>query len=435
MKQLTWLALAGFCLSACSSQKRLEKIADQQVLKKEGLANAHVGILFYDADRGKTLFSHQSDKYFVPASNTKIVSLYAGLSTLGDSLPAFRYTINDTAVFIQPTGDPTFLHPDYPQQPAFRWLQNQGKPVYIQAKNWKEKPLGYGWTWDDYGAAYMAERSPMPIYGNLIKWTQINKPNAPTEAFVYSEPEVNWPVRFSAQKSKNFSVERERLANIFTIQESNEAKRSVEIPFYTNGTEAAIELLTDTLQQRVGADMQIRSYTQTRQSRHIDSMFRLMMHVSDNMFAEQTLLLASQQKLGFMQTEAIIDTLLKSSLSGFPQKPQWVDGSGLSRYNLFSPADFVWLLDKMRKDFDWNRLTTIMASGNEGTLRNYYTALNGKLFAKTGTLNGQVALSGYLKTQKGKTIIFSVLVNNHQTTAVAVRRAVESLILDLYRRY
>jgi D-alanyl-D-alanine carboxypeptidase/D-alanyl-D-alanine-endopeptidase (penicillin-binding protein 4) len=89
----------------------------------------------------------------------------------------------------------------------------------------------------------------------------------------------------------------------------------------------------------------------------------------------------------------------------------------------------------MRSEFDWNRLTTILASGNEGTLRNYYTTLNGKLYAKTGTLSGQVALSGFLRTQKGKLLIFSVLVNNHQTTAPTVRKAVESLILDLYRRY
>lgn len=427
-----WIAVL---LAACSSQKKIHRVANERILQKEGLKNAHVGILVYDPDQQRNLYAFQSDKYFVPASNTKLVSLYAGMHTLGDSLPAFQYRVADTAIFIQPFGDPTFLHPKYADQPAFQWLQSQRKPVYINSSNWKEKPFGYGWTWDDYTATYMAERSPMPIYANFIKWTQVNQKNQTDGAFVYAEPEVNWPVHFKPSKAKNFDVDRERLANVFTIQESNEALSSVEIPFYTNGTAAAIELLRDTLQQWVAGDPVATAYAGIRYNRPIDSMYRLMMHVSDNMFAEQTLLLSAQKKLGYQNTEAIIDTLLATSLKDFPQKPNWVDGSGLSRYNLFSPADFVWLLKKMRAEFDWNRLTTILASGNEGTLRNYYTTLNGKLFAKTGTLSGQVALSGYLRTQKGKLLIFSVLVNNHQTTAPTVRKAVESLILDLYRRY
>jgi D-alanyl-D-alanine carboxypeptidase/D-alanyl-D-alanine-endopeptidase (penicillin-binding protein 4) len=435
MKKGFGYLLLAVLVTACSTQQKIHRVANEKLLQKEGIKHAHVGILVYDADQKRDLYAFQSDKYFVPASNTKLVSLYAGMSTLGDSLPTFQYRVEDTAIFIQPSGDPTFLHPDYADQPAFQWLRSRRKPVYINSSNWKEKPFGFGWTWDDYTATYMAERSPMPIYGNLIKWTQVNQKGQADGAFVYSEPEVNWPVQFKASKAKNFDVDRARQANVFTIQESNEALRSVEIPFYTNGTTAAIELLRDTLSQWVDQDPTTKSYTGVRYNRPVDSMYRLMMHVSDNMFAEQTLLLAAQQKLGYQNTEAIIDTLLATSLKGFPQKPNWVDGSGLSRYNLFSPADFVWLLQKMRSEFDWNRLTTILASGNEGTLRNYYTTLNGKLYAKTGTLSGQVALSGFLRTQKGKLLIFSVLVNNHQTTAPTVRKAVESLILDLYRRY
>ena len=34
--------------------------------------------------------------------------------------------------------------------------------------SWKDDSIGSGWSWNDYDADYMAERSPLPIYGNLI---------------------------------------------------------------------------------------------------------------------------------------------------------------------------------------------------------------------------------------------------------------------------
>jgi D-alanyl-D-alanine carboxypeptidase/D-alanyl-D-alanine-endopeptidase (penicillin-binding protein 4) len=129
-----------------------------------------------------------------------------------------------------------------------------------------------------------------------------------------------------------------------------------------------------------------------------------------------------------MDEQKLIDTLLKTDLNGFPQKPKWVDGSGLSRYNLFSPEDFVWLLNKMKDEFGLERLKIILPTGDEGTLRNYYKDETGFIYAKTGTLSGHVALSGFLITAKNKLLIFSVQVNNHYTSATAVRRAVEKFL-------
>ena len=77
-------------------------------------------------------------------------------------------------------------------------------------------------------------------------------------------------------------------------------------------------------------------------------MLKLMMHESDNFFAEQTLLMVGNEKIGIMDDNKTIDTLLKSDFLGIPQKPKWVDGSGLSRYNLMTPQDFVWILKLAR---------------------------------------------------------------------------------------
>jgi serine-type D-Ala-D-Ala carboxypeptidase/endopeptidase (penicillin-binding protein 4) len=136
-----------------------------------------------------------------------------------------------------------------------------------------------------------------------------------------------------------------------------------------------------------------------------------------------------------MNDSKIIDTLLKTDFKNLPQKPRWVDGSGLSRYNLFTPQDFVFILNMMKSDFGMDRIKTILPTGNEGTLEGRFVADSNYIFAKTGTLSGVVSLSGFLYTQKNKLLIFSVLVNNHNASASAIRKAVERFIDGIRKEY
>lgn len=109
--------------------------------------------------------------------------------------------------------------------------------------------------------------------------------------------------------------------------------------------------------------------------------------------------------------------------------------SGLSRNNLFTPQDFVVILQKIKSEFRMNRIRDIFPSGGEGTLSNFYKADKPYLYAKTGTLSGVVALSGYLTTVKGRELIVSVLVNNHRSGAVQVRRVVEGFLQNLQNQF
>ncbi|MFT4023315.1 MAG: D-alanyl-D-alanine carboxypeptidase, partial [Flavihumibacter sp.] len=78
-----WSLLAGICLlAACSPWSKLAKTT---LAGKEGLQTAHLGVLVVDADKNKTLCDYQSAKLFIPASNTKLLSMYAALKLLGDS--------------------------------------------------------------------------------------------------------------------------------------------------------------------------------------------------------------------------------------------------------------------------------------------------------------------------------------------------------------
>jgi D-alanyl-D-alanine carboxypeptidase/D-alanyl-D-alanine-endopeptidase (penicillin-binding protein 4) len=81
------------------------------------------------------------------------------------------------------------------------------------------------------------------------------------------------------------------------------------------------------------------------------------------------------------------------------------------------------------------RVEEIFPAGGEGTLRGYYAADQSYLYAKTGTLSGVVALSGYLSSASGKPLIFSVLVNNHRASASEVRRAVERFLVEVRGKY
>jgi len=136
-----------------------------------------------------------------------------------------------------------------------------------------------------------------------------------------------------------------------------------------------------------------------------------------------------------MNDEKIIDTLLKGDFNDLPQKPRWVDGSGLSHYNLFSPRDFVTILDKMKTEFGMKRLQGIFPTGGSGTMQPYFKNDSSYIYAKTGSLSGVIALSGYLYTRQGKLLIFSILINNHRGAPGAIRTAIERFLLAVRNRY
>jgi D-alanyl-D-alanine carboxypeptidase/D-alanyl-D-alanine-endopeptidase (penicillin-binding protein 4) len=216
-----------------------------------------------------------------------------------------------------------------------------------------------------------------------------------------------------------------------------------EIPYVTYGIKTGIEMLRAQLHKsenelivRYNASAQSQTSNfkfEILHSQPLDSFLRPMMHRSDNFYAEQTLLMASNEFLGYMSDRDIIDTMMKTDFKGMPDKPVWADGSGLSRYNLLSPADFVWLLNKIKNEFGMDRIKRIMQTGNTGTLTNYYKDLSGKMYAKTGTLSGQVALSGFMYAKSGKLLLFSALVNNHNTEGPRVRRQVERYLMEVWK--
>jgi D-alanyl-D-alanine carboxypeptidase/D-alanyl-D-alanine-endopeptidase (penicillin-binding protein 4) len=157
-------------LVSCSTQKQIARFAKSDVLENKALQAAHVGLSIFDPSTNTYLYNYQGDKYFVPASNTKIPTCYAAMKYLGDSLVGLRY--NDTLDYfvIEGAGDPTFLHPDFKSQPVYDQLKNVKRRILINDQSdFTAQPLGNGWAWNDFRESYMVERSPMPMYGNILK--------------------------------------------------------------------------------------------------------------------------------------------------------------------------------------------------------------------------------------------------------------------------
>jgi D-alanyl-D-alanine carboxypeptidase/D-alanyl-D-alanine-endopeptidase (penicillin-binding protein 4) len=442
-QSVVFLLSCAVIFTSCTVQKKISKTAKSVVLNQPALQAAHVGISIFDPATNKYLYNFQGDKYFVPASNTKIPTCYVAMKYLDDSLAGIQVTENDTAVLITATGDPTLLHPGFKNQPVISFLSGQKKKIYFRDNNWQDQPLGSGWSWNDYNEDYMAEKSPLPVYGNIIKWFQ-EKNEEGEPAVIYSEPEIPWEVTFNIEAgNKNFDIQRSLASNIFKITEGNEKSKTQSVPFVTNGIESALQLLKEPTAKELRllptaqAEKFLRTHSNNRVifSQPTDSMLSPMMHRSDNFFAEQSLLMVSNALLGIMSDNRIIDTILKTDFKDLPQRPRWADGSGLSRYNLFTPQDFIAILHKMEKEFGMQRIKAIFPTGGEGTISNYYKEENGYIFAKTGTLSGVVAFSGFLYTRKDKLLIFSILINNHQASSTDIRRAVEKFILEIRAKY
>ena len=115
-----------------------------------------------------------------------------------------------------------------------------------------------------------------------------------------------------------------------------------------------------------------------------------------------------------------------------PYRYKLVDGSGLSRYNLIRPEDLVKVLEAMAVHAQSEVFKqSLSQAGRDGTLKWRFreTPLEGKVWAKTGTLSSIRAIAGYVTTPKGKSLTFSILVNNYASGSRKIRNAMDRLLL------
>lgn len=106
------------------------------------------------------------------------------------------------------------------------------------------------------------------------------------------------------------------------------------------------------------------------------------------------------------------------------------DGSGMSPDDRVAPRAFTRLLTYAAAQpwgVEWRQ--SLPVAGVDGTLQYRFrnSPLKGRMWAKTGTLNETNALSGYLTTNKGKILAFSIIVNGHRPDSDAEQKAIDRI--------
>ena len=386
------MALACFAFS-CTTQRV------NHAFKKGGLKSQASGILIQELLTKKVVYQHQADQYFMPASNAKLVTLLEANRILKDSIPAYRYYETPDTLFFWGTGDPSLGHPDLKGNALFKKLASSTHKVLVLADSDKHvMPLGAGWAWDDYMDSYSAEISLLPMYNNQVRVTL--KDGRMTVYPEYFTSQVNFGQSTFHQRARNLTS----------------AKQTADLLNY--------EIKVPILSQPRPCDHRAK----LAYAGKVDSLFVPMLHNSDNQIAEQLLYLMAAQKNWVGPTQQIIENLTKEDTLLAPMR--WVDGSGLSRYNLMRPKDLVAILFQLKNEISEERLFRLLPeSGKTGTIRKMKPLQPGSSFwAKSGSFGNTYNLAGFYKNTQGKMYVFSMMGNLGNRPAAAIKQDVMAIL-------
>lgn len=434
-----WCAIIStLFFSSCRTIKEIPepipKITAQSMVETSPVFNKiFTGFMLFDPETGDTLAKQYADKYMTPASNTKIYTMYTCTKILGDSIPSLRYVIEGENLIFWGTGDPTFAHPffeeNFGKNRAVEFLKSWKGNLYY-APQFNKNRFGEGWAWDDFNGYYSTELSTFPIYSNLIRFRK-NKGNAvPTTVPRYFEAHLK------AQKGLIRPARNEIDNTINHPPYGKDVSYSKNIPFKVSN-EVILELLEEVTGKNVQYDWTLnqtmKEKQQTIYSYRTNDVLQQMMQPSDNFIAEQLLFVCASEKGLPLETREIIQFATDSLLQNTPDPLVWRDGSGMSRYNMFTPRSTIYVLNELYQQSDTTTLFNIFpAGGKTGTLKNWYAGNPPYVFAKTGTLSNNHCLSGYIRTKSGKVLIFTFM-NNHYLGSSSTYKTEMQRVLEWIR--
>ena len=156
---------------------------------------------------------------------------------------------------------------------------------------------------------------------------------------------------------------------------------------------------------------------------------------SDNLAAEMLLRHVARETGGEGAEDGLdaVNAMLDQAGIG-RNEVELFDGSGLTPYNRVSPHGVVKFLTwTAQQPWGDQFRATLPVGGQTGSLARRFrgTPLDGRIFAKTGTVQGVNALSGFLVAASGETLAFSIIANDRPVDADPVLPMMDALLLEI----
>jgi D-alanyl-D-alanine carboxypeptidase/D-alanyl-D-alanine-endopeptidase (penicillin-binding protein 4) len=433
--------------------------AVDEVINRPQYSRVRWGILVQPLYKGQNLYSRDAQKYFTPASNAKLLTTAAALQQLGANF-RIRTSVyqDDIGVFrVVGRGDPSFS--DTQLVELAKQLKAKGitqiRKLIADDSYFQGDIVSPSWEWEDVYSDYGAPVNSLIVNENLFSLNLI--PQAVGKPLQlawtdFSEARlwqiINQSVTAEEKQPGFINVSRELSGNVLRIQGQLPAKADpflVKVPVVDPNNYFLRRFRTALIREKIGLreTAVISGGVNQQELAFIESspLSDLLMETnqnSNNLYAEALLrALALQPKKPDQTTVNAGLEVLKTTLTQLGVNPTGyalVDGSGLSRHDLISPEALVQVLQAMAKTPAASLYrASLPVAGKSGTLKNRFknTPAEGIVQAKTGTVTGVVSLSGYVNTPKYEPLVFSIIVNQSEQKAKALREGVDEIVVLL----
>lgn len=433
---------------------------------------------------GRVLYTRNSEKLVVPASNMKLLTMSVAAEKLGwdfkfeTTLQALGTIADGTLtgdLLVTGGGDPSIDSRNFGASPLFDEWADALRAAGIRRIDGRiigddnlfdDTTIGPGWAWDYLGDGYAAGSSALN-YNENVAVIRIWPGTAVWDAarVELSPPGhgltlVSTITTGPAGGTPSLSQFRNPGSPVLEVSGSIPLSRAVIVrtaavenptQFFVSGFKAGLQAqgiivrgsavdIDDIPRPANGAAPAFgpRQLRVTRQSLPLSSLGAYFLKESQNFYGEAILKTLGQRRFGRAGSTVAGRQVVAETLTewGIPADSYVMsDGSGLSRYNYVS-ADaivallkHVWSDERLRGPF----LAALPVAAQDGTLelRMRNTVLAGRVQAKTGTISNVRSLSGFLITESGERLVFSMIANHFTATSAQVDSVVEKALVYL----
>ncbi|QBO59466.1 D-alanyl-D-alanine carboxypeptidase/D-alanyl-D-alanine endopeptidase [Chryseobacterium salivictor] len=427
------------------SAKELVDIKLNSMMNDPVLRNANWGFVVYDPKTKKIISSYNENASLIPASTTKLLTTETAMNLLGENfrwITQLEYSgeIEDGVLkgnlYIVGSGDPSLgtnkagassysqIISEFISAAREKGIKKINGDIIIQTgvfKLNKSQSLPENIVWLENGNYYLPVGTTHEINPQNEKLiAKKSNPFSENKNYYYISPYIGQMV-YADKFDGGYLTTKLPDAPAYLAN-------SLRAAMLKSGLSVAGKVVTKSTDPNPEKREVITSY----QSPTLAEIIMYTNQHSDNALAEATLRMVGFQKLGDQTLEAgrmVVNNHLKSV--GFETDGlNYFDGSGLSRANVVTPISQVkFLANLMNEKYYKTFQETLPIGGQTGTLKRMFnTTGNGQIFAKTGTLNKVKTLAGYMKTNSGKTLVFSLLINNYGGSVDQVKSKMEQIL-------